>query len=476
MTLSEELASASVAAYSRELTTSELAMAADRVIDGMACAVTGAGTEVAGEVARLYSSPIPVTGGAQTFYGEWLAPADAATVNGTLMHSLDYDDSIVDSAIHPGGVIVPAALAIGETSNSTIRDVLRAVAVGYDVASGIGVVVNPAATKPHHMRGFHTTTTIGMFGAAVAGGLLLGLDADGINRALGVAGSSAAGLLQVIDEGGDLKRVQVGLASARGVTAALLGTTNISTPAHIFEGRFGFLQAYGVFEGRERPEDVNFVRPYRGVSQAGTKLYAACGHVHPVVECLRAVAAGNTIDPEQIDSVLIRMPALWHSITGIPSRLEPSELCEAQMSVYIAAAMTLTFGTLRVRDFLGGAWSRPEIRSLAHRVQAVPDERLSDALIRGEKRVEVTITMKDGSQYSGAEVGLRGLPDDPDIDAKIAAKLTDAYSLWLGDEAATEAADSLVAAVHSAHESVQDVMTSVSDIIAGHVKPQLVAT
>src|SRR5947207_2022824 len=145
------------------------------------------------------------------------APAPwAALANGTLTHALDFDDTHVESVVHPSAFVVPAAMAVGEEIGASGRDIVTAAVAGYEVATRIGA----AAPGRFHVRGQHTTGLCGTFGAAAVAGRLWGLTPDEIAQAFGIAGSQSSGLFAYLSDGSETKRLHAGWAAHGGIVAA----------------------------------------------------------------------------------------------------------------------------------------------------------------------------------------------------------------------------------------------------------------
>lgn len=141
----------------------------------------------------------------------------AALLNGAFGHSLDFDDTHADSSLHPSAPVVPAALAAAELTGAAGHDLIAAIVIGFEVCCRLGMALDPAS---HYGRGFHPTATAGVFGAAAAAGHLMGLHAERIEAAFGVAASQASGSLQFLENGAWNKRYQVGEAAMKGLMAA----------------------------------------------------------------------------------------------------------------------------------------------------------------------------------------------------------------------------------------------------------------
>src|SRR5947209_20016632 len=171
------------------------------------------------------------------------APA-AALANGALAHAFELDSLTRPGAgAHPGATVLPPALAVAQQHEvrSSGRDLIAALVAGNEVMIRIG----RATGHTNEARGFHAPGNTGPFGAAVACGHLLGLDAERMANALGLAGSLAGGLLEFAKgDGGMVKRLHLGRASEAGVLAASLAAAGFTGPRTVLEGEFGFLKVF----------------------------------------------------------------------------------------------------------------------------------------------------------------------------------------------------------------------------------------
>ena len=284
--------------------------------------------------------------------GERLAPADAALANGTLAHSLDFDDTHLASSLHPAAPVISAALAVAEATGATTGKFLDAVAAGYDVACTMGMLVNPDA---HYGRGFHITATCGTFGATAAAGVVRGLTVAELVDAFGINGSQAAGSLQFLQNGAWNKRLHPGLAARRAVEATALAAAGFRGAADPIEGEYGFLASY--------TDDPNHAALDRleedAVAATGLKPYPCCRYLHAAIDGLLDIVAdrGDTFDPDDIDAVDVRIPAAGVRLTGDPiaAKRRPENFVDCQFSGPFAAALALTEGQAGAEPFLRGA-------------------------------------------------------------------------------------------------------------------------
>lgn len=164
----------------------------------------------------------------------------AALLNGAFAHSLDFDDTNLWGALHPGAAVIPAALAVAERVDAPGRAFLEGLAAGYEVACRVGAALGPTA----YDRGFHITAVAGIFGAAAAGGRLLGWDGHRIANAFGLALSQAAGSMQYLENGSWNKRLHPGFAAHDALVSLALTESGTLGAAQPLEGRYGLLAGY----------------------------------------------------------------------------------------------------------------------------------------------------------------------------------------------------------------------------------------
>ena len=163
---------------------------------------------------------------------------DAAFLGGTAAHGIELDDGYRHGSAHCGCVIVPTVLAVSHDKRAAGRALIEAIVVGYET----NICLARACAPDLRQRGFHPTSAVGPFGAAMATGKLRGLSTQQLANALGIAASSAAGLFAFVAGGGDIKRLHAGHASREGMQAALLADRGTEGLPNVVEGRDGFMQ------------------------------------------------------------------------------------------------------------------------------------------------------------------------------------------------------------------------------------------
>lgn len=313
---------------------------------------------------------------------------DAALANGAFSHALELDDDHRVAVLHPGAVIVPAALAAGEAAGVDGATFLRAVLVGYETTCRLGEVFRGA----QFYHGVHPTALCGVFGAAAAGAVALDLDHDQFVNALGVAGTQAAGLTEWRADGSWIKRLHPGRAAHAGVLSARLAREGFTGPATIFEGENGFFNAFAYGE----PIDPEAMTRALGVtfSAFGTaiKPFPCCRFEHGAIDlALEAFEAGVRPDAiERVDIRIYRTDVLsYHHV--------PRNAVDAQFNVPYAVAVALSHGRVGLADFTDEAVRDHAVLELARRIFVVEDDALT-AKYPEIYEVAMSVRGRDGSE------------------------------------------------------------------------------
>jgi 2-methylcitrate dehydratase PrpD len=260
-----------------------------------------------------------------------LPALSAALVNGAIGHALDYDDVNLAMPGHPSVAILPGLIALAEQRNSTGRDVIAAFVAGYETACRIGMALRPG----HYDRGFHATGTIGAFGAAAACAHLLRLDAEATARALGIAGTQAAGLKSQF--GTMCKPFHAGKASQSGLLAARLAARGFSSRPDLVECEQGFALTHGP----DFKAEAALAEPKSGFHIFANlfKYHAACYLTHGPIEAAREIRERHGVKPEQIARMTLSLDRSTERVCNIPA---PTDGLEAKFSLRQTVAMALS--------------------------------------------------------------------------------------------------------------------------------------
>jgi 2-methylcitrate dehydratase PrpD len=292
---------------------------------------------------------------------------DAALVNGTYCHALDFDDTHAGAVIHVSVAVAPSALAAAERNGATGRELVAALVVGNEVALRLGM----AAPSAFHVRGLHPTAICGIFGAVAAAARLDGLDAATTANALGIAGSMAAGLMEYLSDGSETKRLHPGWASHSAVLAARMAAHGATGPATVLEGRFGVYASLLGLTDVPLAEQVADLGERWETPRIAFKPYPACHYLHAAVDAAAAAARAGDVTADQIEEIVVVVPPV-----AVPVVLEPSEQkvaprseYEAKFSLQYSVAAMLVHGDLDVTSYTAGAIADPEVLRLAARVR-----------------------------------------------------------------------------------------------------------
>lgn len=322
-----------------------------------------------------------------------LAPRDAALINGLLMHGLDFDDTHPASIIHASVASLPAALAMGEHLNASWDEMLRAYILGMEAAIRIGASVQGGF---HHV-GFHATGVVSHFSAALVAGKLLGLDADGLRTAQGIAASTASGVQVFLEEGAWTKRMHPGWGALSGITAAYMAQAKFVAPSRPYEGKFGLYETH--LHGTQPLPDkiVEGLGQQWSMLDTAIKPYPICHFNHGCVEAainLHAQIAGRI---DQIESVTAWLAEPTLHIVAEPAQAKQnvSTDYEAKFSVQYGVAVGLLRGVFGLKELSQETIQNQAIRHLTRKVQCQvdPETRFPVSFSGG-----VTVRLHDGTE------------------------------------------------------------------------------
>src|ERR1700719_3669878 len=326
--------------------------------------------------------------------GARLPAPQAALLNASMGHALDFDDTLdTGGSIHPGVSVLGSVLAVcdslgGASGGVGGRDVILAVDLGLDVSCRIAL----ACTLD---RGWHRTAAIGIFGATAAAGKLFGLTPEQMLAAFGIAYSHAAGNRQCILDGALTKRMQAGQAASAGVFSAVLAQTGFTGAHNIFNGRFGFFELY-----QPNGHDASLLLQDLGTVFRGEALSYKpypCGRpLHPAIDAaLEARAVLEIASPDDIESVTIEADPRGHSdqFGGAPAKRRPTQVVEAQFAQPFLIATALVHGKVGIAevDGLGDA----SVLALSDRIAGVARES------RPKGSLSITVRRTDRRSVTG---------------------------------------------------------------------------
>ena len=402
--VTRQLAQAAAGYRYSELPEDVRALASRCILDGIACAIAGSRDPAA----RIVRELAIADGGSDeaTVVGETvkLPAPQAALVNATAAHALDFDDVNVAIPGHVTVVVMPAVLALAQRQGASGSDAITAFVAGYETACRVGRLVGPG----HYERGHHATSTVGGIGAAAAAGRLLGLAPEAIASAMGVAATQAGGLKGLF--GTMAKPLHAGTASRNGVLAAQLAVRGFDAGADALEKVQGF--AWTLSPDMRPEAALEDPRAFR-IRDNLFKFHVACYGTHAAIDCARQIATSHHLPPEAIDRVTVTANPASDRYCNIA---EPADGTQAKFSLRLAAALGLLgIDTARLDAYEAAQFSRPEVVRLRDRCDVVFEANFAMM----ECRVEVRT--RDGKTYSAqADAGV------PEVDRAVQARRVEA--------------------------------------------------
>jgi 2-methylcitrate dehydratase PrpD len=384
------------------------------LLDTFGCMLGGSGSPGIAELFAVISRWSGMAESRVLLRGVSLPSPQAALLNASMGHALDFDDTLdTGGSIHPGVSVLGAALAVCDSlGNVTGKDLLLAVALGLDVSCRVAL----ASTMD---RGWHRTAAMGVFGAAAAAGKLLRLTPEQMLAALGVAYSHAAGNRQCILDGALSKRLQAGQAASAGVFSAVLAQTGFTGAHNIFDGRFGFFELY-----QPNGADPSVLLRDLGTEFCGEALSYKpypCGRpLHAAIDAALAARAQLQITrADDIAAVTIEADPAGHAdqFERGPVKRRPTQVVEAQFALPFLVATALVQGRVGIAEVDG--LGDPTVLALSDRIAGVGNER------RKKGELSVTVTRTDGRSVTIEAGDPIGSPQKPLSDAQFEAKFRD---------------------------------------------------
>ena len=380
------------------------------LLDSVGCGIYGYATPWAKMLLQWARAGAPARGEA-TVWGETapsLRASDAALVNGTSVHAFELDD-YHQAKLHPGAVVIPAAIAMAEKLGSSGEQLVTAIAAGYEVMIRSSLALNPSATR---LRGWHLTGVCGPFGAAAACASLLKLNAEQTAWALGLAGTQGSGLWAFNADGTMSKRFHAGRAAQSGVMAAELAALGFTGPTQIYEFHDG-----GVLKAFSDASDPAPLTRDLGkvfhLDATSIKPYSCCGSSHSYVDAAFELRRrlGATWDAKR--PVRLGMAKVVQVQCGFD--YAPSTALNAQMSLRYIVAAALMEGHALPPQFSDAKIADPVLTGIAQRMECEHDPAL-DKLYPA--RFAAWVAAQDKGQWVRVDVlDPLGSPANP-VDAK----------------------------------------------------------
>lgn len=415
--------------------------AVEHLIDGIAVMLAGSRTECS----KMLVGFLREEGGAPTstvvgFDYKASAP-DAALVNATSGHADDYDDTQLSTSpdrvygllTHPTVPVLAAAMSAGERLGCSGRDLLDAFVAGFDVECKLAEAIKPE----HYMSGFHTTGTIGTFGAFAASGRLMGLEEESMRHALGMTASMSSGIR--VNFGTMTKPLHAGRAASNGVTACMLAERGFTSDLNALDGPWGFMKILG---GGYDPEKVmgKLGKPYAIVDPGATFKMYPCGSLgQPSMDALLDVVSEMDLRPEDVREVRLRAgPNILEPLRYA----EPADGLQAKFSLQFGLASILLRRRAGLREYTAEFVKRPETREAMRKVRTILDPEVSSMGMEKMRSI-VEVELLDGRVIRRLADTARGTPERPLEEHELEDKFRECASFALDEERAIQVLNSI---------------------------------
>lgn len=363
---------------------------------------------------------------------------NAAWANGVLSHALDYDDISNTLGGHPSVPVLPALLALAERQSFSGKEFLLAYIVGFETECKIGRAVNFV----HYDRGWHPTSTLGIFGAAAAAAKLLRLSVPDCARALAMAASMSSGIKA--NFGTMTKPLHIGQAARNGLLAALLASKGFSANLEAFEARQGFCNVYNgegqyrldaMTEGWGKPFDL--VEPGVAIKQ-----YPCCGSTHSAIDALLSLVRRYDLNAEDVVCVeaALHPRRLVHT-----NRSQPKTGLEAKFSLQYCLARALLEGKVVLGHFRDDSIHEPQVRKTMEKIKVAPHPAM-DWKSTEHFGAEVSVELRSGEKLKAYQERALGRgPEIPLPEPLLHAKFIDCWTQALSRTAGQELMDKVQA-------------------------------
>ncbi len=359
------------------------------VMDSLGVAFPGARAPGCAEVVELMRSWGGAPSSSILIRGGKVPPPFAALANSMMMHALDFDDTLDESALHTFVSVLPAVLATAEhTGGIDGKRLIAAIVLGVDVICRVSLGIRRPLS-------WIRTATCGSFGAAAAVGKLLMLDKEKLTNAFGIAYAQTSGNAQGLLEGKLVKRMQPAFASQAGLNAAFLANAGITGSHHVFEGPYGFFNLYEHGDYDDEPVTRNLGTHFL-ILDLSIKPYPCCRMTHASIDAARELRAFVWENIGDISAIDVKVSKMVAEMVGKPFAIGTDPQVDAQFSIPYTVGTMVLRGDVFLEDFETDNIMDQRRNHLAGLVQVTADETLP---VKDIYISTVSIRMKDGKEY-----------------------------------------------------------------------------
>ncbi len=363
-----------------------------------------------------------------------LDAAGAAIVNGVATHGEDFDDTLEGAPIRVGAMVIPAVLAACERFRRSGSDGLLGIVCGLEAVCRF----NHIAPGAIHHAGFHPVGVIGALGGTVGASVALGLNAQQMTMALGIAGSLASGILEYLTDGAWTKRLHPGWAAQSGLRAALWGRQDYFAPRTVFEGGHGFFKAFAPSTKEPR---FDYATETLGeewlMEKIAFKPYACGTMIHPYIDCMIRLGRDG-VDADGIEAIVCEtgeglVDRLWEPLAD---KHDPPSGYAAKFSMPFCMAVGFFDGDAGLDQFTDTRAKAAEVLALCRKISYVIDP---DNEYPINYTGHIRVAFKDGTVRELRQPHMRGGRKEPLTRAELVEKFRGniSYGGWpaaLGEE------------------------------------------
>ncbi len=368
---------------------------------------------------------------------ETLAAPAAALCNGTATHGFELDDLLDESIVHPGAIVVPAALAAAEAIDAPGSRLLLGIIAGYEAANRVGLAIGVEPAR----RGHHQTALAGPLGAVMAAGVVMNLSPAQLTAAVGLACSTSSGTKSFAagTGGGMMKRMHAGRAAEAGVRMAQLAARGFTAPPSALDGRFGLLEVLSGNSARPGQLALDLGKRW-AVEQVYVKVYPCCAWIQATVQQLVAMRGAHPAKAGEVTKLRIGVCSYAARNNG---NVAPPDTMGAQYSLPYCAALAVTADPREPAMYFGDQLDDPSRRELARRIELVVDPEMEAAYPK-HYGARVHLELANGKRYDSAVLDPHGMPSDPCSDEERLAK----FRLLVRDRMSEARASQVIDAVN----------------------------
>ncbi len=320
--------------------------------------------------------------------------SEAALINGTLIHSIEFDDTHTGSVMHGSSALVPAVLAAAQEGGADGKTMLNAFVAGWETIIRMGL----AAPGGFQKNGFQGTSVAGTIAGAVAVGRTQGVGRELLLNAVGIAASFSSGNFTFLAEGASSKAAQPGIAAQGAISAIHLARGGVTGATGVFEGSGGFFGLYA----RDETASERFSASLASlgsewlITDAAFKEFPCCHYIHPFIEAV-GLSKLDISSPENIAEIRCRVPVGQEAIIALPweRKQSPTRANEGRWSLPYVVALRIVTGSVSIENFEGTP--NPDVVELAKRITWEP---WSDSGYPERFPAEIEIRLRDGSSES----------------------------------------------------------------------------